>query len=280
MGNYININGKLLTGDAAVVPCDNRAFRYGYGLFETMLYADGRIILADYHWKRLFAGMSQLYFEIPKLWKKSFFEAAIERTVLKNKLEALCRVRLQVYPGSGGLYDLQDQQPRFLIECFPLEKDITRLNENGWQVGMAAGIYKSADALSNLKSCNALIYAIAAQQAKANRWNDALICNTDGRVIESTIANIFWVKEETIYTPPLSEGCVAGVMRQFLLDFLPTQSIQISTTLLTEEILLQADEVFLTNSIRNIKWIGRFGEKTYGHSMAATVQQMLPKIYP
>ncbi|XZF13414.1 aminotransferase class IV [Chitinophagaceae bacterium MMS25-I14] len=252
---HINLNGKLIAAGDAALHADNRAFRYGYGLYETMLVKDAVIELADLHWQRLLTGMLQLYFNIPAHFTAAFIAEEIIRIVRKNKLEKLCRVRLQVFPGDGGLYDPADMKPQFLIECFALDGYILALNENGLVTGIAAGLQKSNDSTANLKTAGSLIYAIAAQQAKENKWNDALICNTNNRIIESTIANVFWVKDQQVFTPPLAEGCIAGVMRNHIIKKLGSLSIPVSEKSLDALTLHQADELFLTNAIRRIKWI-------------------------
>ena len=264
---FINLNSSILNGQEAVLPHDNRAFRYGFGLFETLLCRNGIIDLAHYHWQRLFAGMGELHFTIPKLFTPAFIEQEIIKTVKKNKLEDLCRIRLQVWPGSGGLYDAGDPL-QYLIECFPLDEHIIALNENGLVVGIAEGIAKSCDSLSHLKTCNALPYAVAARQAKTNRWNDAFILNDRGRIAESTIANIFWVKEARIYTPPLTEGCINGVMRRHLFHTSSLKGFLIREQPLTIEDLLFADEIFLTNAIRKVKWVSVYEGKSYDNSVA------------
>ncbi|MBS1688982.1 MAG: aminotransferase class IV, partial [Bacteroidetes bacterium] len=265
--NYINIDGQLFHASEASVSCSNRAFRYGYGLFETMLLREGQIELKQYHWERLFSGLQQLHFDIPRLFTIAHLEEEVLRTVKKNKLETLCRIRLQVYAGNGGLYDAADQKPHYIIECFPLQRELLSLNENGLQLCIANGLQKSMDSLANLKSCNALIYAMAAQQAKQQRCNDALIVNTSGNIIESTIANIFWVKDNVIYTPPLSEGCVAGVMRRHIIAALAAQQISVKETPLILGELHTANEVFLTNAIRRIKWVAAIHDITYKKEM-------------
>lgn len=259
--NYINLNGHITPAEQAAIHPDNRAFRYGYGLFETMLLQNGEIQLKQYHWERLFAGLQQLHFSITTLFTPQLLEDEIIKTVKKNKLENLCRIRLQLYAGSGGMFDASDQKPYYIIECFPLQPEILSLNENGLQLCIADGLQKSADSLANLKSCNALIYAMAAQQAKLQRCNDALLCNTSGNIIESTIANIFWVNNDTLYTPPLSEGCIAGVMRRYILS-----NCEVTQLPLTVDSLLTAQEVFLTNAIRRIKWVAGINDAAYAKS--------------
>lgn len=269
--NFVNIDGKLVAAPEASIPVDNRAFRYGWGLFETLLVQDGSIQLATYHWLRLFDGLAQLYLDLPKRFTPQYLADEVLRTVQKNKLEALSRVRLQVYAGSGGILDEQTPKPQFLIECFPITDDIIRLNDNGLVLGIATGLQKRIDSLANLKTSSAIVYALAAQQAKLHKWNDALLCNTSDNVIESTIANIWWTKNDVIYTPSLSEGCIAGVMRKYLLEVLPQKGYTVKEQKLTVDALQQADSVFLTNAIRRIKWVASVGDTNYSSGQAAAI---------
>ncbi|MBX2904942.1 MAG: aminotransferase class IV [Taibaiella sp.] len=250
----------------------NAAFRYGMGLFETMLVRDGAIRFAQSHWDRLFAGMTALGFDIPVLFTKDYLEEQVLRTVNRNGLQSLCRVRLQIFGAGGGLYDREHNRPLFLVECYSLSPEILQFNENGLEVGIAHGLAKANDAISNFKTTSALVYAMAAQVAKQQKWNDALILNTAGNIIESTIANIFWVKGSVLSTPLLSEGCVAGVMRRHLLETIPG----ISEEILTPTVLAEADEVFLANSIRGIRWVGRFGDRKYSNAFSRQLFTSLP----
>jgi branched-chain amino acid aminotransferase len=264
---YINLNGKMIAATQAALPADNSAFRYGYGLFETMLVQNGSIRLWPWHWERLAAGLKQLYLHasFPGIDK---MEAEILRAAKKNTIDKLCRVRLQVFAVGGGLYHADGQQLNFIIECFPIDPSAIVLNENGLVTGLAKGLMKSADTLSNLKSCNALIYAMAARQAKENKWNDALVCNADGHIIESAIANIFWISKGTVFTPPLTDGCVAGVMRRRILD-----KIEVTEKALSCDELLAADEVFLSNAVKGIKWVGDFEGAAYKASQVHSIYQ-------
>lgn len=267
---YINLNGKLTEESIAGVPYNNRAFRYGYGLFETMLVRDGSIQLATYHWERLFAGTKALYFDMPKLMTADWLTEEVLRTVKKNGLEKLCRVRLQLYAGNGGILEEQNPKPEYIIECFAINEETTQLNETGLVLGIAEGVIKANDGLANYKTTNALVYAIAAQQVKTNKWNDALVLNNKGNIIESTIANIFWIKDGQVYTPPLSEGCVAGVMRRYIIE-----STSVIENTLNTDTLYAADEVFLTNAIRRIKWVSSIADKTYSNTLTRKLYSQL-----
>jgi branched-chain amino acid aminotransferase len=270
---YININGKLIDSAKAGLPVDNGAFRYGYGLFETLLVRNGSIALAASHMERLFAGMLQLRLGLPPRMDAAWLQSQVLNAVAKNKLNALCRVRLQVFAGGGGLFSTTAGKASFVIECFELAEENTTLNENGLVMGIAEGLQKSADSLGNLKTCNALIYAMAARQAKENKWNDAFVCNTNGHIIESTIANTFWIKAGLVYTPPLPDGCIAGVMRRYIMEALKNVTEQH----LSVETLADADEVFITNAIKRVKWVGSLGNKTYGN---AAIKKIYSECFP
>jgi len=268
---YVNINGHLIPHSQASLPVGNTAFRYGAGLFETIRVSNGAINLEQYHWDRLLNGLAQLQWPVPSLLTRQVLTAQVLRTVKKNAMEHLCRVRLQVYGGNGGIFGPDSNELNYIIECFPLTESDISFNDNGLILGIAAGLRKSPDTLANLKSCNALLYTTAGRQAKQHRWNDALICNTGGNIIESVIANIFWVKDNQIYTPPLTEGCVAGVMRRHLLATIPG----ITETPLSTHELMQAHEVFLTNAIKGIRWVKAIDNATYHSSRASRLHASL-----
>ena len=148
-----------------------------------------------------------------------------------------------------------------------MEKNISVLNENGLVIDIFPDARKSNDAFSNLKSANYLPYVMAAIWAKENKLNDALILNQHERICDATIANIFWVKDEKIFTPPLIEGCVAGVMRKKILEL----ALNITEMNLTESNLINVDEVFLTNTITGIRWVKQFRDKVYDNKIAEKI---------
>ncbi len=271
--HFANLNGTFLPNDALVISASNSSLRYGWGLFETMLIDDNFISLAKYHWERLWDGMQKMQFDIPIHFTQQFLEEEILKTVKKNQLERLCRIRLQVFTEMDGVFDGNKKTQQFLIECFSLEKTVTEWNENGWICGIADGIVKQQDDYSNLKTCNMQPYVVAAQMAKANKWNDSFVVNQQGNIIESSIANIFWVKGEKIYTPPLSEGCIAGVMRKFILE--ESGDLFIEEKPLTRSELYNADEIFLTNAIRRIKWVSHFNSVIYKNNITGLLFKKL-----
>ena len=159
-----------------------------------------------------------------------------------------------------------------MIECWPLEKNLYELNENGLVIDIFPEATKTCDKFSNLKSANYLPYVMAAVWAKENKLNDALVLNQHQRICDATIANVFCVKNGIIYTPPLSEGCVAGVMRKKILETqIQNLGFIVKESVLTESVLLDADEVFLTNVISVIRWVRRCREKAFSNKISSKI---------
>ena len=268
---FVIKNGTILEKSKTGLSPDDHSYRYGDGLFETMKIANGNILLEEYHFERLFSGLETLKFKSPALFTKQRISEQVKGLCKKNNNEASARVRLSVSRGSGGLYDC-DNSFSYLIESWPLEQNHNVLNENGLVIDVFPDAIKSIDKFSNLKSANYLPYVMAAIWAKENKMNDALILNPYGRICDSTIANVFWVKDNKIFTPPLNEGCVAGVMRKKILESAAWNSdYLIQETVLTQEILLQADEVFLTNAVTSIRWVKEMRGKIYKNTISSKI---------
>ena len=268
---FVIINGNILEMSKAGLSTDDHSYRYGDGLFETMKITNGNILLEEYHFERLFSGLETLKFKSPLLFTKQKISEQVKELCKKNSNEESAKVRLSVSRGSGGLYDC-DNIFSYLIESWPLEQNHNVLNENGLTIDVFPDALKSIDKFSNLKSANYLAYVMAAIWAKENRLNDALILNQHNRICDSTIANVFWVKDLKTFTPSLSEGCVAGVMRKKILELTTNNSgLLVLESILTEEILLQADEVFLTNAITGIRWVKECRGKVYKNKISSKI---------
>ena len=262
MSHFI-FNGRVYEQSAPVIGCANRGLRYGDGLFETMKMLDGSIIQQQEHFERLWKGMDVLQFEKPGLFTKGHLISAIKKLAQKNQHEKAARIRLNIFRGDGGLYDAVNNIPNYIIETWHLQENSGQWNSNGLVVGIYEDVKKSCDILSNIKHNNYLPYVLAALKAKKEKWNDAIIINQFGRIADSTIANIFLIKDEKIITPALTEGCVAGIMRKSLINHLNQYNFKCYESEVEVDDILKADEVFFTNSIYNIRWVQRIGDAVY-----------------
>jgi aminodeoxychorismate lyase len=264
--NYFNYNGKILEENENIIGPQNRGLRYGDGVFETIKLKNGRLILGNEHFARLWKGMQALQFDIPKLLSPEKLEAEILQLAAKNKLTA-ARIRLTIIRSDGGIYDAKNNTPNYILEAIQLPEDNGSLNSNGLQLCIFTDAKKSMDTFSSLKTNNYLPYFMGAMFAKKQQCNDALILNSEGNICDSTTANVFYIKDKIIYTPALTQACVAGVMRNFLIDKIRERGFTVHETVVTKEDILNADEVFLSNSIYNIRWVAGLENKNYTNNI-------------
>ena len=267
------LNGKIYNTEEAVIHPDNRSFRYGEGLFETIRMHKAEMPLWNEHWNRLIHSLPQLYFSIPLHFTTEFLKSEVLSLSKKNKCKGAARVRITVFKGEGGLWENATTSFNYIIQCWPLEKKEFSMNENGLDIGLFEDGWKSCDAFSNLKSNNYLLYAMAAQYAKHQKWNEALILNQHNRICDATITNVFFIKNNIVCTPHLKEGCVNGVMRNYLLQQLKQAGVKAEEGSYTVADLLHADEIFLTNAMYGIRWVKLFGNKAFVCQQSARIFQ-------
>jgi branched-chain amino acid aminotransferase len=252
---------------------DNRSFRYGDGCFETMKMYQGRILMADLHFERLLTSMNRLHFDVPLNFTKEYFTRLITDLCNRNGVSRLARVRLTVFRANGGLYEPMDNTPNFIIQCGELNRKVFELNENGLSVDIFSDARKSSDKLSSIKSNNCLAYVMAAMFARQQMLDEAILLNHQGRIADTTNANVFIVRGQRMITPPLSEGGVCGVMRKYLMKADLPFKIEEHPLSITD--LENADEIFLTNAIHGIRWVGVFRDSNYGNATATILHEIL-----
>jgi branched-chain amino acid aminotransferase len=268
--NYICVNGKIIEADQPTLRVDNRGYRYGDGLFETLRVCHGQIPLEVFHFERLFNSLALLQFELPAHFTRDKLLTEVLSLCKKNKSERNGRIRLSISRGHGGLFD-DNRSLLYIIESWPLDEGSLGFNENGLIIDIFPDGRKSCDRFSGLKSSSAQLYALAAIFAKTHQFNDCLILNTSGGIADSTIANIFLVKDGVIYTPSLKEGCIDGVMRRFLMEKLQASGFRVQETRIEHGDLLAADEIFLTNAIKGIRWVKQFRDRSYTNERSAMI---------
>lgn len=268
--NYVYVNGKIVDGGRPVLMANNKSFRYGDGLFETMKIFQRKILLQEHHFERFFESLKLLQIETPPVITSQKLSQEILELCDKNNCGESGRVRLSAYRGNGSIYD-GDNALNYIIECQSLDKTANSLNENGLVIGLYEDARKSCDKFSNLKSANYLPYVMAARYAKERNLDDCLLLNVHDCIADTTIANVFIIKSGKLITPGLSEGCVNGVMRKYLIEKYRSSRNEVLESRLTQKDIEDADEVFLTNAIFGIKWVKKFQQKTYVNSLTKKI---------
>lgn len=258
-------NGEIITASQlSSIAFSNRAFKYGDSLFETIRYSNKNILFLSEHLLRLKLSMPILKMKIPQHFSFDYFLNKISDVIYANNLQdKSARIRLTVFRSGGGNYYPESNDIDYLIEAEELPHSLYLMPSQGLVVDIFKDIFKPINRLSNLKTGNALIYVLAAINRDFLRLDDSFIINEKGNICEATSSNIFAVKNNMLLTPPLSEGCVTGIMRKQIQKIAETEKMLVIEKPFTLHTLLDADEVFITNTIQGVQWIRQFQSKIY-----------------
>ncbi|MFM2206653.1 MAG: hypothetical protein RL213_628 [Bacteroidota bacterium] len=275
MDCFLNFNGNILPADQPIFTAANRAFRYGDAVFETIRMMHGEILYFERHLERLQTSMELLGMESHPDLSLHRLYLSIRHLDQNNRLNGNARIRLEVFRNDGGLYTPQTNAVSYIIEALPLTHKEFVMNETGLRVEVYDEIRKPVSRLSNLKSSNALYYVMAGLHKRRLGLDDCFVLNTDGRVAEAISSNLFVVHGGAISTPSLTEACVAGVMRSEVIRLVQESGEEIIERPLTVEDILAADEVFLTDVIHGLRWVGAFRKKRYFNNRSKAILQQL-----
>lgn len=268
-------NGHLISLYEPALSFNNRAFRYGDSLFETIRWTNGKAMFITDHVKRIKLGMTTLRMNVPAEFTSANIEQLIIELVKKNNISGDARIRLTVFRNEGGFYTPLTNDISFLIECEVMEDKGYTLNQKGLWVDVYAEIKKPINKISAIKTGSSLLYVMAGLTKTSLRLDECLLINDNGNIIEAISSNIFVVKNGVLYTSPIADGCVDGVMRKQVLDIAKQHKILVFEQTLTVHTLTNGDELFLTNAIKGIQWVGQFKNKFYTNRTAVFFTEKL-----
>ena len=263
----INYNGKIIEGTEPNLL--NRGFLYGDCVFETIKVIDNKIVFWEDHYLRLMSSLRIIRVEIPINYTPEFFESQIENTFNKLSSNFSGRIRLSVYRSGGGLYRPNSMLPNFLIHVKSDSNNLFKISEANYKVDLFKDYYMNNDLLSNLKTNNKVINVLAGIFAKENELDNCILLNHKKNVVEFYNGNLFFVKNNNIKTPPLSSGCLKGILRKKILSFSKLfPDISITEEDLSPFELLSADEIWMTNTISGIVPVTNYRKKMFSNVLA------------
>lgn len=272
---YILHNDQFIAADEAILTARNRGFRYGDGLFESMRMSSGKLKFAELHADRLQKGMNALKMEGGILFDEYFLKQKTAELSKKNKLKDEVRFRFSVYRDGEGLYTPDSNKSGYVLEATAMPASGYELNKKGLIINVFDEITKPVNKLSNYKTSNSLLYVMAGLYKQQHRLDEAFILNQHGFLCESISSNVFVVYDKQIYTPALSEGCVAGVMRNIVMQTAKANNITIVEAQINPEVLKAADEVFITNATSGIRWVMGYGKKRYFNEVTKSLGALI-----
>ncbi|MDC8000424.1 aminotransferase class IV [Aequorivita todarodis] len=273
----VNINGTLIANGKATIAIDNRGLNYGDAVFETLRFSGGKIYFWEDHYFRLMASMRILRMEIPMDFTMEFLEEEILRTISSTgKMEASIRVKLLVWRKTGGKYTPNTNDIEYVISYEKLDTPFYILYETDYEVELFKDHYITSGLLSTLKTNNRLINILGSIFAKENDFQNCLLLNEKKQVVEALNGNLFLISGNVIKTPPLTDGCLNGILRkQLIAIFKKMHDFAFEEASISPFELQKADEIFITNTIQGIVSVTKYRKKKFGNEMA---KQLLPKL--
>ena len=273
----INFNGKLLPSNSQFLNHTNRGLKYGDALFETIRVVHSKLYFWEDHYLRLMAAMRILRMEIPMSFTMEFLEEEIQNVLKANQLQTTpARVRLSVFRDTEGFYTPEKNTISYCIEVSALSESFYALKNEEYVVELYKDHWVNADLLSTLKSANKIINIIAGVYARENDYDNCLLLNQQKNIVEAINGNIFLVKGTQIKTPPLSDGCLNGILRKQLIMIIGKhKEYTLEETSISPFELQKADELFVTNVIQGIVPISRYRRKNYERKVSGELIKQL-----
>ena len=274
----VNINGTLVDNYTKQLSLENRGYKVGDALFETLKVVNSTILFWEDHYFRLMASMRILRMEIPMTFTMEFLEQEILKTIAANQFNNLAvRVRLNIDRGEGGKYAPEHHSIGYSILTERLEEGFYNiLKGDHYQVDLFKDHFVAPGLLSTLKTNNKVLHVLGSIYAKDNDLDNCLLLNTNKHVVEALNGNVFLVTGTTVKTPPLEDGCLKGVMRKQVLELLKQEgTYSIEEVSISPFELLKADELFITNVIQGLQPVGIYRKKTFKNTVSSALVERL-----
>ena len=273
----INFNGDSCAQENMLT--QNRAFLYGDAVFETVKIVKGKILFLEDHYFRLMASMRILRMEIPMNFTMEYFEEQLLSVVENNGFSDSARARITVYRNDGGYYLPITNDISFLIYTSSLENQSFIFETKECEVDLYKDFYISKQLLSTLKTTNKVVNVTASIYANENGLDNCILLNENKNVVEVLQGNIFMLQGNTLITPPISEGCINGVMRKQVLALAKTiEGLEVIEEIISPFDLQKADELFFTNVIKGIQSITKYRKKEFSTTTANVLVQKLNEL--
>ncbi len=271
----INVNGKLISKKDFKITINNRGFKYGDAVFETLKIKKYEIYFVEDHYFRLMSSMRMLRMEIPDFFTFEYFNDEIIKTIKANNFDNSARIRFTVYRKDGGFYLPKSKEIDFIIEV----EDLLINELRTYEIELYKDFPVLSGLLSNIKTNNRIVNVLASIYADENEYDNCILLNENKNIVEANNANIFLVTGNIIKTPALSEGCINGIIRKKIIEILlKDDSYKLIETKITAIELLQVDEVFLTNSIIDIQSVTNYRKKIYNTTKGKEIKKALDNI--
>jgi branched-chain amino acid aminotransferase len=252
MGTLLNVEGRLVPPEQALVPVLDRGFLYGDSVYEVVRTYGGRVFELGRHLDRMDRSAARIGLSLPP---RARLESELFRTIdAAGNAESYARIIVTRGEGRFGLSPhLAEGLNRLIFIVRPLEPPAPEQYDRGLQMAVTRTRRNPPQALDPaLKTGNYLNSALALRESHAAGADDALMLDLRGQVTEASTSNVFFVQDDVVVTPPLVLGMLEGVTRGLVIEIARGDGLLVREEPHGPEALTAADEVFVTSTIREV----------------------------
>lgn len=272
----IILNGEVVGSEGEKFGHQNRGFRYGDACFESIRLINGKPVFWKLHADRIRETLSFLQLDL-KISNDDLVIQILELAKL-NGVSKGGRARIICWRGGAGKYSPVDSSGEYLIEVIPHETELFQLNEAGLKVDLFEKIPINPPPLSNYKTNNAIPYVLGSKWKLDQGLDDVVMLDHKGFVAEASSSNLFVFINGKLITPDVSNGGLRGTMRKLVMRLAAENGYQVEEALILPEDLNSAKEVFTTNAIMGLQWVGAFRSNRYYRKESTILTALLNEL--
>ena len=274
----INYNGNIQENSNLTLE-NNRGFLFGDAVFETVKVVNNVVLFAEDHYFRLMASMRICRMEIPMNFTLEYFEEQILNLSNSQNISDSCRARMTFFRDSDGFYLPNSNDVGFIVTAQKLNTKEYSVSNDFYEVELYKDFYISKHLLSTLKTTNKMINITGSVFAKENDYHNCILLNDDKSVVEALNGNLFMKIGNTISTPPVSDGCLNGIMRKQLITIInKMEGYECVEKSISPFDLQKSDELFITNVISGIQPITKYRKKEFGIDFSIKLNDKLNEL--
>lgn len=255
MHEFAGFNHAVKLVSEIYLPAVSSAAFYGRSIFTTVAVYNKKPFQWEKHWRRLNENAACLDVDLSNFSREKV-ETSVFAVIAENNLRN-GRIRLTFFDESAnGIWSLQTNDKTSLLITtadFRAASDNFRLTVSPFSIN-------SKSPLVNLKSGNYLENILALEEARRRGFDESVRLNEKGEIVSAAMANIFWINQDMIYTPPLETGALRGTTREFIIE-----NFQVVEKKINLAELKSADEIFLTSAGIGVAEVAGFEKKIFSN---------------
>jgi 4-amino-4-deoxychorismate lyase len=270
---FVYMNGQFVSKDEITISPFDHGFLYGLGVFETFRIYNGHPFLLDDHLERLNASLRVLNIKVEFTREESL--KILEGLLAKNDLKD-AYIRFNVSAGNGeiGLQTESYLEPNIIVFAKPLPQAGSMSEKKAVLLDLKRNTPEGAE---RLKSHHYLNNVLAKREAGPAMDTEGIFLTNESYLAEGIVSNIFWYKDDILYTPAVETGILNGITRRFVIALARNEGIEVREGFYKKEEAEAAEEMFLTNSIQEIVPVTEFSGKSFPGKAGMLVNRLFGK---